>query len=293
MAEPTPAKTILFADIAGSTLLYESAGDDVAHKKVAACLAALGKISAGKSGRVVKTIGDEILAVFESVDHALLAACDMQLAFREWGHIRLRIGFHAGPVVEADGDVFGDTVNLAARVVELANPGQILMTREVFEQLSAPLKHSCRELYSTSVRGRAGNITLFEAVCVPDEELTVIVGGRSPADTFTGSRLLLTTADSRLELNEGSEPVTVGRGPANGITINLPTASRHHATIAVVKGKYILTDTSSNGTYVHMANGDQYVLRREEFILNASGSIGLGAPADQCADKVLHFELRK
>ncbi len=293
MAETTPSRTILFADIAGSTLLYESAGDAVAHQKVAACLDSLRRISAGKSGRVVKTIGDEILVAFAAVDQALLAACDMQMAFREYGHIRLRIGFHAGHVVEADGDVFGDSVNLAARVVELANPGQILMTREAYDQLSAPLKHACRELYSTTVRGRAAGITLFEAVCAPDEELTVIMGGRPAADTFTGSKLVLKTGDAILELHEGSEPVNIGRGPTNAITINLPTASRHHATVAVVKGKYVLTDTSSNGTYVHMANGDKYVLRREELILNGSGRIGLGTPADKCADKVLGFELRK
>lgn len=293
MAETTPSKIVLFADIAGSTLLYESAGDAVAHQKVAACLDALRKISAGKSGRVVKTIGDEILAVFPAVDQALLAACDMQLAFREYGHIRLRIGFHAGQVVEADGDVFGDTVNLAARVVELANPGQILMTRDAYERLSPPLRHACRELYSTTVRGRAAGVTLFEAVCAPDEELTVIMGGRPAADTFTGSKLVLRNGDATLELHEGSEAVSIGRGPANAVTINLPTASRHHATIAVVKGKYVLTDISSNGTYVHMANGDRYVLRREELILNGAGRIGLGAPADECADKVLAFELRR
>jgi adenylate cyclase len=292
MPDSAAARTILFADIAGSTLLYESAGDAVAHSTVAACLDTLRRISTGKSGRVVKTIGDEILASFESVDHALQAACEMQLAFREWGHIRLRIGFHAGHVVDSDGDVFGDTVNLAARVVELANPGQILMTREAFAQLSPNLQTSCRQLYSTSVRGRVGTITLFEAVCVPDEELTVIMGGR-PADTFTGSKLALKSADTTLELNEGSNPVSIGRGAGNAIAINLPTASRHHATITVIKGKYILTDTSSNGTYVHMANGDQYVLRREEFILNAAGRIGLGTPADQCGELVLSFELRK
>jgi adenylate cyclase len=293
VAETTPSRTILFADIAGSTLLYESAGDDVAHRKVAACLATLAKISAGKSGRVVKTIGDEILAVFDCVDHALLAACDMQLAFREWGHIRLRIGFHAGHVVDADGDVFGDAVNLAARVVELANPGQILMTSEAFDQLAAPLKHSCRELYSTSVRGRAAAVTLFEAVCVPDGELTVIMGGRSPADAHTGSRLVLTVVGTTREFGEDSAPATIGRGPANALVINLPTASRHHASIAVVKGKFVLTDTSSNGTYVQLANGDQYVLRREEFILGGAGSIGLGAPVDQCGDQVLRFELKR
>lgn len=291
MSDSAASRTILFADIAGSTLLYESAGDAVAHSTVAACLDTLRRISAGKSGRVVKTIGDEILVGFGTVDHALQAACEMQLAFREWGHIRLRIGFHAGHVVDSDGDVFGDTVNLAARVVELANPGQILMTREAFEQVSPNLQTCCRRLYSTSVRGRVGSVTLYEAVCIPDEELTVIMG--RPTDTFTGSKLGLKTGDTTLELNEGSNPVSIGRGAGNAVAINLPTASRHHATITVIKGKYILTDTSSNGTYVHMANGDQYVLRREEFILTAAGRIGLGTPADQCGELVLSFELRK
>ncbi|HEX8988751.1 MAG TPA: adenylate/guanylate cyclase domain-containing protein [Rhodocyclaceae bacterium] len=285
------AQAILFADIVGSTLLYESVGDAAAHRTVAACLETLSGICARRGGRVVKTIGDEILAAFGGPDQALGAACEMQLAFRESGHVRLRVGFHAGPVVNAGGDVFGDTVNLAARVVELSNPGQILLTAEAYGSLCAESKAGCRKLYATPVRGRSGPVTLFEAVCAPDEELTVILGGK-PA-VGGGARLALSCGGRSWELNEGSPPLRIGRAAFDGIATNLPTASRHHATVAVLNGKFVLTDTSSNGTYVEMANGDAYVLRREELVLGGSGRIGLGCPAAQCGENALAFEVTR
>lgn len=288
---PAP-QTILFADIAGSTLLYETVGDAAAHRTVAACLDTLTGICARRGGRVIKTIGDEILAAFDTADHAHQAACEMQVAFREAGHVRLRIGFHAGTVVAEGNDVFGDTVNLAARVVELSNPGQILLSGEAFAQLSADTRSNCRKLYSTPVRGRASPVTLFEAMASSDEELTVIVGAK-PLAVVTGNKLLLSCDGRSWEMNEGSNTLPIGRAAAEGIAINLPTASRHHATVAVMNGKYVLTDTSSNGTYVETAGGEAYVLRREEFVLNGSGRIGLGCSVAQSGANALAFEVRK
>lgn len=299
-AEKTPGvsdraspRSILFADIAGSTLLYESSGDVAAHRKIAACLDSLRSICVRRGGRVVKTIGDEVLVSFERSGDAFGAACDMQLAFRDWGNIRLRVGFHSGSVVEADGDVFGDTVNLAARVVELSNPGQVLLTEEAFRDLPAAEQRNCRRLYSTPVRGRVGGVTLFEAIYIPDGELTLIQGGRAPEVT-RGFRLVLGVGERTWDVAQDAQPVTIGRAPGNVIETAQQTASRHHATITPAQDKFVLTDASSNGTFIRLASGEEYVLRREDFILHSSGAIGLGCPVAQCdADKVLRFELKR
>jgi hypothetical protein len=96
------------------------------------------------------------------------------------------------------------------------------------------------------------------------------------------------------EVDDSSRPLTIGRAPGNVIETAQPTASRHHASIAPAQEKFILTDASSNGTYVRLASGEEYVLRREEFILHSSGAIGLGCPVAQCdADKVLRFEVKR
>ena len=120
---------VLFADVAGSTSLYEIFGDKKAFGLIEQCLATMGECTKELHGRVVKTIGDAVMAVFPSADDAAAAAAEMQLRVsksgKESGAARLgpRIGFHYGPVVdqEKDGDVFGDTVNLVSRLSDLAS----------------------------------------------------------------------------------------------------------------------------------------------------------------------------
>jgi hypothetical protein len=108
---------VLFADVAGSTRLYETLGDAAALKLVSELLSALRGVATRCGGRVVKNLGDEILCVFPDAAHALRAACDMQLA--AGGHCAVRVGLHCGEVLESGGDIFGDTVNTAARVTAL------------------------------------------------------------------------------------------------------------------------------------------------------------------------------
>jgi len=122
---------VLFADVSGSTALYEKLGDRAALAAVESVLNLLKRAVAVQQGRVVKTIGDEVMAVFESADAALQAAVDMQTQVTELPAVGdvclgIRVGFHAGPVLEERGDVFGDAVNTAARLAGLANGGQII-----------------------------------------------------------------------------------------------------------------------------------------------------------------------
>ncbi len=124
---------VLFADVAGNTALYEMLGDERAFALVEGCLAVMSDCTAQAQGRVEKTIGDAVLSVFPRA--AAAAAVDMQGRVQAHGlaqgvHLGLRIGFHFGPVVARDSDVFGDTVNLASRLCDLASRGQIVTDRE-------------------------------------------------------------------------------------------------------------------------------------------------------------------
>ena len=120
-AEQTLA--VLFADVAGSTRLYEQLGDAKALSTIDQCLALVRDASAGHGGRIVKTIGDEAMVVFPTADQAVIAAGEIQLRMNELAdesnvRVALRIGVHCGAAIEAqDGDVFGDSVNVAARMV--------------------------------------------------------------------------------------------------------------------------------------------------------------------------------
>ena len=126
-------KAILFADVSGSTRLYETLGDTQALAAIENCLGILKKLTVEHKGRVIKTIGDEIMAAFPDANTAVHVATEMQLAITAEppignAKVAIRIGFHFGPVLEnvSDGDVFGDTVNTAARMAGIAKGGQII-----------------------------------------------------------------------------------------------------------------------------------------------------------------------
>lgn len=147
---------VLFADVAGSTALYEVLGDERAFDLVERCLAIMSACTADAGGRVVKTIGDAVMAVFADSDVAATAAIAMQRRVDELGprlgvHLCLRIGFHAGTVVERDNDVFGDTVNLASRLCDLASRGQIVTVRETAAGLAQRFRPDLRELFAIAV----------------------------------------------------------------------------------------------------------------------------------------------
>ena len=139
--------TILFTDLRGSTALYDRVGDLAAFDIVRSHFAALTEAVAGESGAVVKTIGDAVMATFPSPERALRAAMRMREAMgrinRERGSddLALNIGIHEGPclavMLDDRQDYFGQTVNIAARVQDLADPTAILATKPVAESAEA------------------------------------------------------------------------------------------------------------------------------------------------------------
>ena len=131
---------VLFADVSGSTKLYEIVGDTKAHEAIERCVRLFSSITVDNGGRVVKTIGDEVMSIFSEPSQAAAAAKAIQSGVESMApvdRVRLggvRIGFHEGPLVERDGDVFGDTVNLTARgSTEMAARGQIITSLETVE----------------------------------------------------------------------------------------------------------------------------------------------------------------
>src|SRR5512144_2909400 len=136
----------MFADVAGSTRLYETLGDEAALAAVNQCLADVREASAAYSGRIVQTIGDEAMALFPTADLAAEAAREIQRRIARRApvgsqRLALRIGMHSGPAIHADGDVFGDSVNLAARMVGLAKAGQVILSASAAHALTTWLSH--------------------------------------------------------------------------------------------------------------------------------------------------------
>jgi len=271
---------ILFADVAGSTRLYETAGDAVALTLIGRCIDVMKAVCEERDGRVVKTIGDEVMAVFPSAGNAGYASIDMHgriARLAEEGGVRLAIhaGFHCGPVLEDAADYYGDTVNVASRLCSLAKGGQTLMAAETLDHLPMPLKVRTRSQDVHAVRGKQADIELFELLWQDSEEdLTTLATRRA------GRRAQLTLhyGERAIELDEADGALTFGRDAANDVVVVDRKASRVHARIERRRDKYVLVDHSTNGTFCTLDGEGEVELHREELLLRGRGRIVFGHP---------------
>ena len=290
VADATPV-AVLFAQISGSATLYTTQGDGGAAAAIGTCHAGLKAAVEKHRGTLVKTMGDELIARFENADLALQAAAAMQAFMRgNTAELSLKVGFNIGPVIQEKQDVFGDTVNLAARMASMANPRQILTTRQAVDRLSPFLRSTCRSLYTTTVKGKAEKILLYEAVWHHDKSTTVV--GDPGAGEASGTAMLkLSCQGNSWMLDERSDALHAGRDPVSDIVVVGDKVSRHHARIFLRQGKFVIADQSANGTYVRVQQRAEVQLNREEFILLGRGSIGLGQSVAEAGDDAIAFEI--
>lgn len=132
--------TILFADISGSTVLYEKFGDRTAQAQIGLRLEKIAAAVTARGGTVIKSIGDELMCSFDDPGAALAVSREVhEIMDRQTdvGGVRLaaRVGVHYGPAISKDNDLFGDAVNVAARVTALAKAKQTLTTEQTIDAL--------------------------------------------------------------------------------------------------------------------------------------------------------------
>ena len=293
--KPTTTMAVLFADIAGSTKLYDTLGDTQAKKMVDECIALMRVIVAKYGGRVIKTIGDEVMCVLPDADSGCLAATDMQIKITELPAVSnvkraIRAGFHAGPVIEENNDVFGDTVNLAARMAGVAKAMQIITTRATVEMLSPLLRKSSRPIASLSVKGKGDDVEVCEIIWQGGDELTTM--GGSTVSAAKQATLRLQYGATELVLDQPNCSIVLGRDVACDVTVSDRMASRHHARIERRRDKFYLVDQSTNGTYVVFVGEGEIALRREEVMLRATGRIAFGRSVSETNEGTVEFWLR-
>ena len=283
---------VLFADVSGSTKLYDSVGDAAALAAIDLCLRLFSALAEQHGGRVVKTIGDEIMAIFPGAAEAGRAAVDIQLGMREMApvdkvRLGVRIGMHQGSVTERDGDVFGDTVNLAARLTDMASSGQIITSLETVEQLEPIQKMDCRTLYSIAVKGKEDEVRICEVLWTDTDDVTQLVAQRATTDQ--GKQLRLVYRSRVLVLDDPKKTLVLGREPTADLVVPDRMASRVHCEIERRQDKFVLTDRSANGTYLTIDGDQEIVLRREEAMLRHHGVIALGQSQSTATERVEFF----
>lgn len=287
---------IVFADISGSTSLYELLGDAAARHRIAVCLETLTAVVIRHQGRVVKTNGDDMLCVFNDTISATLAACAMQEALCEnidatepvLIALSVRIGMHVGPALQEKGDVFGDVVNIAARMVAQAKMGQIITTRLFVEQLPPMLQGSTRLIDHAEVRGKKDTIDLFEVLWQQEE--TTVMSMDLKVRPASGAQLIVRCGERTLTLGRGLRHLVLGRSTSAELHVGEVLASRLHARLEFRRGKFFLIDQSTNGTYVRKGDEKLFV-RREEMQLIGKGELSLGRPfSDESGRALVYFE---
>jgi class 3 adenylate cyclase len=300
-------RTVLFADLRGSTGLFETLGNAEATSVVTHCVNALGGPVVGNVGHVVKTLGDGLMAVFDEPASAVQAAIQMHDVLEgmvsrgsERGAssglrgLRLQVGLARGEVVEMAGDCFGDAVNVAARLLDHAGDNETLVTADVMQGLAPEMQSRFRSLDKLVLRGRVEPVEVH------------VMGGRrgggiDPAATQFGDVTSVREPDG-LRLMWGGQqrvfaseqmPVVLGRSPQAAFCVDDSRVSRSHARLDWHGGSFQLTDLSYNGTYVRFNDGEIVSLRRGSCTLHGSGSIGLGgSPADPASACVSYDVLR-
>lgn len=288
---------ILFADVVGSTRLFEALGDLRARDMIATCIEVMRTATEQHNGTVIKTMGDEVMSTFPSADEALNAAAQMQQQIaghadlRNDGHpVAIRIGCHFGPVVLENRDVFGATVHTANRMTSQAKAGQIVTTASTVDQLAPAWRASVRQIDVATLKGQGNEITLYE-VLWQIEDVTSMVPAISmrSREAKRGLRLRLWAQDSEVVLDDHKANAAMGRAEDNDIVVKGNLISRIHARIELSRNKFVLIDQSTNGTFVQNANGEESFVRRDSMQIKGEGMIGLGRMPEPNSPQTIRF----
>jgi len=291
--------TIFFGDVAGSVELYDAMGDERAHALILSCLNQMTSTIERFGGRVVEVIGDEVMAEFTDTNYALEAACEVQhnLAVTNEHQLGVRIGFHSGQTAVADGHPYGDTVNIAARMVNLAKSGQVLINHQTVEYLSEENQQRLRFMDRMFLKGKKEPYMVHE-VLWEESDRTMVVTSKAEGNVNrrrNETSICLSYRDREILVNEASGELVIGRGKQCGLIIHAEAASRIHATVNCRNGKIIIKDQSTNGTFVRTldgkrsADGLDIFLHHEEWISDAIGVLSLGEAIVEGATDLVHF----
>jgi class 3 adenylate cyclase len=302
-------RTVLFADLRGSTALFERLGNAQATGVVTQTISRVAARVPDHGGAVVKTLGDGLMAVFDSPRLAMQCAVRMQETVDSTGQslkapphtlpaglapagrpLRLQVALASGEIVELNGDCFGDAVNVAARLLDLASDGEVLVTQRVQSALPGSMQASLRHIDNVALRGRVEPVSVY------------VLGGRRAHDTGAtafaevpesedpdGIRLLWEHQDRIFD--SAVMPVEIGRSPQASFSVRDNRVSRMHARLDWHSGGFQLTDLSSNGTYVRFADGEMVSLRRGSCTLHGQGRLGLGGSPQEAGSAVVQFEV--
>jgi class 3 adenylate cyclase len=291
--------TVMFADVSGSTALFEKLGDREAMHAVERCLKRMKRSIDGYKGKTVQIVGDELLAAFETAEEACQAAIDMQQRIADLPPVSglkltIRIGLHCGIVSENEDRLSGPAVNTAARIAGIARRDQILCSSELVAELPQPGVITVDAMPQLGTVAENGvDIALYQ-IHWPSYQ-----GGSYPNSTFGPQshlphlpvdRLCVRYRGKAFLVDEKTPVLTIGRDLACKLTIDDRKASRQHARVERRNDGFYLVDTSTNGTFVTLAGRQEVLVRRHEMQLDGRGKVSFGTSANDPQSDLADFE---
>jgi hypothetical protein len=286
--------------------LYEALGNTQAADTIARATQWIGKLCESRGGRVVRFLGDGVLMAFSDNDAAVYAMIELQRLnddrvniWPENLRLQIKVGIARGPVIEQEGDCFGDAVNLAERLSELAGADQILVSRSVVAALSDQGDIRSLNLGMMDIRGKSEQVQVQRVEWQDQDSFeSQTVAAYRPSMLSTSlqrlSTITLTWLDSAKTFEELDFPIYVGRENDAHFTVNDPRVSRMHLRIDRRGKHFALEDLSSYGTWVRFLGSDNSIiaLRRQECILVGHGEISLGASFTDLSAPCLKFSIQ-
>ena len=286
MSQNPQPLVILYADVTGSTSLYEQFGDELASTDIHSLIDLLASVAEQHQGKKIKTIGDEIMCLFQTPEPAARAAIRMNQALEEaneeqlfsCGNLHIKIGWHYGQGAFRDDDVIGEAPTVAQQVISMARRDEILTTGTCVDALPAQIRCTTKFIDRIEAQDGSGDVDVY---CLPwdedDNEATVVTNAPQQVTVDNAhTALILNYADRQITMNDQMRHCHVGRGEDNELVVHGEFTSRRHAEIHFRHGRFHLVDKSTNGTVVIQGKDDLTRLHREEVTLHDSGTLCFG-----------------
>ncbi len=291
---------ILFADVVGSTRIYEIMGDSRARDMVLTCVEIMRSATEQNHGTVIKTIGDEIMATFPTANDALNAASRMQHDIRthtglrvEGQPVAIRIGGHFGPVVLENRDIFGAAVHTANRMTSQAKAGQIMVTSAVVQRLAPEWQSAVRQIDVATLKGKSNEDELYEVLWQKEDATSMLpaiaLGASSSREKQRLRRLKVRFQGQEVVVDDSHPLLAIGRAEENDVVVKGNLISRLHARIEFSRNKFVLIDQSTNGTFVTTREGEEAFVRRDTMQLKGEGLIGFGRVPENGSSLTLRY----
>jgi len=295
----TPRKLIvMFADVSGSTALFERLGDKEAMHAVERCLKRMQRSVDGYKGRTIQVAGDELLASFESAEEACQAAIDMQQRIADLPPVSglkltIRIGLHCGQFADDGDKLSGPPINSAARIAGIARRDQILCSSRLFAELPQPgviIADPMPKLGTIQEDDAA--LSLFQISWSSHQASTpsVLSTFGPSSKTPAVERLCVRHRGKAFLLDDKTPVLTIGRDLGCKLLIVDRKASRQHARIERRGDGFFLVDTSTNGCFVTLSGRQEIMVRRHEIQLEDRGQISFGNTANDPLADIAEFE---